>query len=174
MDVPADLQTANRLHLAHKDMEDAKRYLAAMQDLLRLQEQRNNSEYFDHCEAILVAAIVAYCRPFKESYSKGHADKHIKAESLDCLQFGSNLDLHNLIETRRDKAIAHGDWSFRSTQLLPTESSTAILRKSPTPDLMSGIKPQAFWDLAHQVSVECQQKFYDLDRARILSSGDGQ
>jgi hypothetical protein len=171
MDVPADLQTANRLHLAHKDMEDAKRYLSAMQELLSIQAQRNSGEYYDHCEAIWVAAIVSYCRPFKASRSKGYADKCINPETLECLNDKAKLALHELIETRRDKAIAHGDWDFRRTELLPAECDSAIFRKSPIPDLMSGIEPQAFWERAHQVSLECLRKFYELDRARIQGPG---
>lgn len=67
----SDQQTANRLFLAFKDMQDAMRYLDAYAELQQMQREQGDSFFFDHCEAILSAAIVAYCRPFKHSRSKG-------------------------------------------------------------------------------------------------------
>ena len=128
----ATLQASNRLHLAYKDMEDVKRYLEALSELADLQKSKGNSEYFDHCEAILIAAMVAYCRPFKWSRSVGHADKHLDVDSLVCLTDRPKLrKIHDLVEYRRDKAIAHGDWIKRSTEVLPYVDGTAIFRRTP-------------------------------------------
>lgn len=158
-------QASNRLHLAHKDMEDVKRFLDALRGLDDLQKAKGTSEYFDHCEAILIAAMVTYCRPFKSSRSGGLADKSLEASSLVCLSTHPNLRaLHDLIEYRRDKAIAHGDWVMRSTEVLPIADGTAIFRRTPIPDLVSGVAIQEFWDLAHSISVECLHRSYTIDR----------
>lgn len=156
-------QMANRYVLAYRDMEDALRYLAAYLELEELQRNDGTSRYFDHCEAIMAAAVVAYCRPFKRSSSFGHADAKLSPSDLTCL--ASRPDwrvLHDLLETRRDQAIAHGDWIQHNTQLTRVEG-TSVYRKVSSPSYAAGINAELFLELVTALKQELIGKSYAID-----------
>lgn len=153
-------QTANRLALAWDDMREAMRHLDAHDDLALRQEQQGNQEFADHCEAILSAAIIAYCRPFKVSFSQGHADKSVKAETLDAVQ--AHRALHDLLQEKRNTFIAHSDWSKRSTTLRRFDDQ-AIVRFYDMPSVHRGIDLAEFRKLIEEVGRECRKKALLLD-----------
>lgn len=160
--------SANRLFLAHKDMQDVARYLAALEELAQLDRLSGNGMYFDHCEAILVAAIVAYCRPFKKSTTGGHADCKLDAGSLSGVQSSPELKaLHDLVLDRRDKAVAHADWTERSTELICSGGGTSVMRRAPNPEIVSGLDIELFKKLSEVISQECLRKTYERDRKSI-------
>jgi hypothetical protein len=131
-----DQKTANRLVLAYKDMQDAMRYLDVHDDLAERQSRQGNSEFFDHCEAILIAAIVAYCRPFKKSNSDGFADRRLIGEALAAVR--ENEAVHNLVLAKRDTFIAHSDWAERNTEVVRLDEGS-VLRRSPIPSVHEGL-----------------------------------
>lgn len=157
-----DRQTANRLFLAFRDMQDAMRYLDAYAELYQMQRDRGNSVFFDHCEAILSAAIVAYCRPFKKSRSQGQAAPKLAADSLDAVR--QQQVLHTLLETKRDSFIAHADWEARPTAFLRIDGD-AVLRQSPMPSVHKGLDIEDFRELVKNVGYECRRKAFVLDFA---------
>lgn len=160
---------ANRLSLAFKDMQDALRFVSAHDDLSVKQVSNGTSEYFDHCEAIIIAAIISYCRPFKASFSNNNADKNIDINSFTFIKSRADLlSLHNLIIDRRDKVIAHGDWDFRNTELLSKQEGTAVFRKFPLPETTTGFDLSLFVELITSVKSECLYLAYQLD-TEILS-----
>ena len=164
----ANERTANRLFLAAKDMSDVKRYLSASEDLSRVQEGQGNSEFFDHCEAIMVAAIITYCRPFKRSQTDGNADPLIDLTSIDIFNGYPDLELlHKLLIERRDRAVAHADWEYHKTFVVVRDFKGGILRKSPLPDLTGGIAADLFLRLAEHVFQECMHRGFDLDRKGV-------
>ena len=161
----ANERTANRLLLAAKDMEDAKRYLNAFEELSQAQVERGTSEYFDHCEGIMIAAIVAYCRSFKRSQTDGNADPLIDPDSLALFSGRPELDeLHNQLIERRDKAVAHADWEYHKIFLVSRNYKGGVLRRSPIPNLTGDISTGAFRELVEHVSQECLRRGFDLDR----------
>jgi hypothetical protein len=72
--VPLSLeyQEANRLHLAILDMQDARKYLHA-HEVLRAAGGAAPDVDETLYEALIIAAIVAYCRPFSWNRGDGHA-----------------------------------------------------------------------------------------------------
>lgn len=147
----------------------AKRYLAALQELSQLQADRGTSEYFDHCEAITVAAIIAYCRPFKRSQTDGNADTMLDPSSLSLFSQRPDLEaLHGTLIERRDKAMAHGDWVYHKTELVNRDYKGGVLRKSPFPNLTGGIPIETFLELVEHVSEKCLHRGFDLDRQGLL------
>lgn len=144
-------------------MQDAIRYLDAYAELDQMQRERGDSFFFDHCEAILSAAIVAYCRPFKNSRSKGQATPKLDVASLDAIQ--QQPALHALLETKRDTFIAHADWDARPTTFLRIEGD-AVLRQSPMPSMYKGMNIDDFRELVKSVGYECRRKAFELDFAR--------
>lgn len=162
---------AHRLFLASRDMEEVKRYLNAYRELHELDCQSGRGMYFDHREAILVAAIVAYCRPFKKAYSDGKADSKIDIKHFSKVESSPELlALHNLVVDLRDKAIAHGDWSHRSTQLIGSGGGTSIMRKAPIPKIDSALNFEEFENLAAIVCQECLRLTHELDLKSINDS----
>jgi hypothetical protein len=158
-------RAANRLFLAFKDFQDAKRYLQAERDLSQLQKSRGTSEYFDHCEAITVAAIVAYCRSFKASQTQGNADRQLDPKALALFSNRPDLEtLHDRLIERRDKAVAHGDWEYHATEVISRNYKQGILRRSPSPNMTGGIPLNEFAELVEYVSARCLHRAIDLDR----------
>ena len=155
-------QTANRMFLAFKDMQEAMRYLDAYAELDQMQRERGDSFFFDHCEGLLSAAIVAYCRPFKRSRSKGQAAPKLAAESLEAVQ--QQPVLHALVETKRDTFIAHADWEARPTVFLRIDGD-AVLRQSPMPSVHKGLNIEDFRALVKNVGYECRRRAFELDFA---------
>lgn len=164
-----DQQAANRLFLAFNDMREAMRYLDAYAELAEMQRERGDSFFFDHCEAILSAAIVAYCRPFKKSRSQGQAAPKLTTESLDAIR--EHQELHALLETKRDTFIAHADWGARSTTFIRIDGN-AVLRQSPMPSVHKGLNIEDFRELVKAVGYECRRKAFELDFAHGASRAD--
>ena len=159
--------TANRLALAYKDMHDVLRYLRAYEELAALQASEGTSRYFDHCEGILVAAVVAYCRPFKRSNSEEKADRKLKVSDFTFMQESPELArLHLLLGERRDGAIAHGDWTYHSTELIHRQDP-GVLRRFPIPQFVQGIDVALFKQLSEAVAHECAARSFDLDRKTL-------
>ena len=151
-------------------MQDVKRYLQAARELWQLQANRGTSEYFDHCEAITVAALVVYCRPFKFSRTEGYADKLLDPEALELFIDRPDLGaFHKLLIERRDRAVAHGDWEYHKTELVSRNYKDGVLRRSPVPNMTADIPPEKFSELAEYVGAKCFHRGFDLDRRQPLS-----
>lgn len=156
---------ANRCALAQHDMEQVLKFLTAHSELSDLQNRFGDSRYFDHCEAILMAAVVTYCRSFKASHSKNQADQKLEKEDFDFFQQRADLlHLHQLLLERRDKAIAHADWKFHNTELLSSNEQGGVLRRISVPDFFSGIDINRFRELANEIRQYCLFTAYDADR----------
>ena len=161
--IPNSALRANRLTLAARDMSDVKRYLIAFKELDQLQRAAGNWKYFDHCEALLVAAIVAYCRSFINSESRGKADPLLRPADFDCLRQSATLAaLHKTLLKRRHKAIAHADWTEHSTTLIDA-TNTSSFRRTSVPGFTDGIDPTAFLRLAGQIEAEALAQSHQLD-----------
>jgi len=148
---------------AHHDMQDVRNYLDAFAELDALQIQENTYRYYYHCEAILIAAVVAYCRPFTKSVSRGAATTHLKPTSLICIaKSPANLALHKLLLERRNKMMAHSDWTYHHTQLLSVEGASTF-RRSSVPSYGQEIDIGAFKSLVEAVQQEAQAKSHAID-----------
>lgn len=144
-------------------MDDVKRYLAAYIELDAMQRQTNNSRFFDHCEAALIAAVVAYCRPFRQSRSQGNAAKLLQGSDLACIARNTAFTaLHETLLDRRDTAIAHADWKHHNTELLSVRDAS-VFRRVSIPDLAQGIDVDLFVQLADAVRQEVLALSHAID-----------
>ena len=150
-----DHQRANRLHLAILDMQDARTYLDAYAEL-DTQGKGLRAELLQTLsETLIVAAIVAYCRPFSRNYSPGQATQKLKiGDFWWVINDPAKTALHRLMITKRDKFVAHADWEARSTEIVEL-TGTRVLRTFSDPDLMEGLDPVAFSTLALEVEKDC-------------------
>jgi hypothetical protein len=148
-------QLANRLHLALLDMQDARRYLDAYKELAVPEPNPNTELSRTLREALMVAAIVAYCRPFSRNHSPGRATKKLLIEDFWWVNNdGPQTALHSLIIAKRDKFVAHADWEARSTEIVEL-TATAVKRTFSVPDVTEGLNPTEFSALAFAVERDC-------------------
>lgn len=146
---------ANRLHLAIFDMKDARRYLEAYIELDKLPEGLPLGIDGPVRESLIVAAIVAYCRPFTNNTSGGQALNKLAIEEFWWVNNNAaQKALHVLVMTKRSKFVAHADWVARSTEIVKL-TATGVHRTFSDPDVMEGLDPQQFHTLAGEIEKDC-------------------
>lgn len=146
--IPDELKKANRYHLTMVDMQEAKKFLDTCLDLKKSFQDESHEVII---EALVIAAIVSYCRPFKESYSYGFAEKKVKIEDYHWIK--NNLEqmkLHTSLEEKRDEVIAHSDWKKRSTTLVEL-TDKKVVRTYILADVMDGLCITSFRELVFAV-----------------------
>lgn len=159
-----DQQKANRCALAHRDMNEVLKYLDAYDELNTTQKGFGDSRYFDHCEAILMASIVTYCRSFMRSRSEAKAASMLDTSDFVFLLEASELgSLHSLLLSKRKKAIAHADWEEHNTELIENGVNSGVLRRISVPSYVNGLNVGLFRQLADEVRKACLSLTYDLD-----------
>lgn len=93
----------NRLTSASLDLENSVRFL----------EELSNQEYGSLAyEALLIAAIIFYARPFSSNEKRGSpypSESRVPDTVLSGLQ-GEERELHDKIICLRNKAVAHAEW----------------------------------------------------------------
>jgi hypothetical protein len=154
--LPNELKKANRYHLTMLDMQEVKRFLDACSQLPKNPDA--DSPYSVAVEALVIAAIVAYCRPFKKSNSDGFAERKVKIDDYHWIKNNPDqIKLHELLESKRDGFIAHSDWNERSTELVDLTREKAV-RTWTVPDLMAGLCLTRFRELACDVEEDSYYK----------------
>ncbi len=137
------------------DMQDTRRYLDAYADLKSQSNGLKAELYQTMSEGLIVAAIVAYCRPFSRNHSSGQA---VKKLSIDEFWWITNnaiqRALHVLITTKRDKFVAHADWDARSTEIVEL-TATGVIRTFSVPDVIEGLDAKEFSTLALAIERDC-------------------
>lgn len=115
-------------------------------------------------EAVLIAAVITYCRPFKRSKSKDFADAVLDPEQIGLFDGKAGLEaiLARLLGLR-DQAIAHADLSHHSTEVLE-RTPKPVLRSSPRPNLLGGLRVDEIRPLMAHVLQYCRNKAFNLDR----------
>lgn len=102
-----DTKVLNRLTISRHDFEQCQKFL----------EQLSHQEYGSLAyEALLIAAIVFYARPFScnERDLNANAASRLDGAVLDQLQ-NEEQELHEKILTLRNKAVAHAEWAYHPT-----------------------------------------------------------
>jgi hypothetical protein len=100
-------KTVNRLTISRHDFERCRDFLAALPD-----QEYGTITY----EALLVAAIIFYSRPFSsnEKEKGAQAESRVDTAVLDNLTAEESA-LHIRILELRNKAVAHAEWQFHPT-----------------------------------------------------------
>lgn len=144
----AATKAVNRMNVALADLAGALRAAEALQFV-----RRDPSALGEHAyaleEAAVIAAIVCYARPFVPSNSGNLADRLVDPVAIRMFDgHGRLADLHSEILKSRHEAVAHSDWSRRST----VTSSTAL---------------ESFWRVKE---VEMSQLLPDVEQFIELAS----
>ncbi len=136
----------NRLSIAVFDFEKSITYAE--------EAMRHLSSELAH-EALLLAAIICYCRPFSQN------EKHMDSSAISQLKIEDFLplntteyELHEHCRNLRNKALAHSEYTFNPTRLNPKgiiqSRPFSLMHDAPTiTDLIA---------LARKLADECHDK----------------
>lgn len=111
---PTMLRRFHRTHISRYDFEDAIRFIRAA---------RRHDIASDEYEALVIAAILAYARPFSpdERIKKPAAESRLPKHLVPFK--GSKLKLHKKIINARNKAIAHSESRKNPMQVVPVTTA---------------------------------------------------
>ena len=153
---------ANRLHLARQDMLEAGYYANSLVQFMSAKDQ----EFFliGAENAIFIALIVVYARPFVNSFSNGKADPKVVPQDLKLFDGENELEiLHTRVIDLRNSAVAHSDWAQHHTELITNNKAYGLKREHSRPDYMQGVDLSLLRRLIEHVEVAMRGFAYDLD-----------
>jgi hypothetical protein len=131
---------------------------------MRLSSSNRPPHFVRTVEALQVAAIVAYARPFINSESVGRAAPIIPTKQI-FKELPLLKELHKTIVQRRMQAAAHADWTHHQTVLMDAETPDSIARLSSRPDYWRGITTKDFQELIRHVCRCLDLQRIELDRS---------
>lgn len=158
----ADTQLAHRHMLAVRDMQEVLAYLNTYRAIVPLLMDHNPEAIVETGRGMLTAAIVAYCRSFKRSETRGNATPRLDAADLQAV--GIRRALHDLLLYKRDKFVAHGDWEERKVEVV-ISGETDIHVSQTEPEVWAGVDVGEFMILAQGIQYECLTKTLAHGRA---------
>jgi hypothetical protein len=104
-------------------------------------------------EALLIAAIVSYCRPFSpnEKTQNQQASSRVKVENISALS-EPELQIHSYCVKLRNKAIAHSEFMMNPTRL---DHSTGTIISRPFSLLPLPFDLMEFIGLVNKLELAC-------------------
>lgn len=113
-------------------------------------------------QGLLVAAIVAYSRPFLNSNAGERSSKKVSLK-LESDINEDELELHQEILDLRNGAIAHSDYNLRPVTRWKGVSEGSTISFTPMARMLEGFDHEKFRDLAYQVMMLFKKKRKELD-----------
>ena len=106
-------------------------------------------------EALLLSAIICYCRPFSpnEKNKNSPAASLLKLEEFSPLT-AAEAELHKRCKELRNKALAHSEYKFNPTRLHPS----GVIISRPFSLLSHAPEISALVALARKLADECHHK----------------
>ena len=145
----------NRAHISKRDFEEALEYLRAFHARLRVSLKR----------AILLAAIVAYSRPFAQSRSGVHrkATSALNGNPQNVLSDQEYL-LHQKLLSLRHEALAHSSYDRKPTARVSGTSRGFLVQSRPFDLLSERIDVKSFCSMCEKMINHCTDKLFELNR----------
>ncbi len=124
-----------------------------------LQEIGNHSQATLLYEALLISALICYCRPFSSN------ERNKDAKATDRIEFKSFSDittdeksLHDKCITTRNKAVAHAEWSRHPTEY---RRGTRVIVSRGYSILSENIDPTSLLALSEKLLQQCHHRRAD-------------
>lgn len=145
----------NRANISGKDFAEAEDFLHVYSDELSDTLRR----------ALLVAAIVAYARPFTSNDvgTEGLSTDMLKGNPKQILS-DEEFILHEKILSLRHEAIAHSDYDRRPTRFVETVGTGFLTKSKPFDVLSEAIAIAAFLALCTKMKNHCTDLLFSLSR----------
>ena len=133
----------NRANISKRDFEAALRFLDEIKKIPNSTQD----------EALLISAIIAYCRPFSHN-EKDPKDASVKISSDIILSdyTEEEKELHDKLIQLRNKAIAHSEYSYNPTKINP---KTKIIASRCFSVLTENINLEIFKGLTNKANSNC-------------------
>ena len=155
----------NRAHISRRDFAKAIGFIKAAAD-----HPQDSPEY----EALLLAAIIAYARPFSpnERDKSARSDARLDVDVRHVL--GSDSALHARLVEIRNKAVAHSEFAYYPVESMPgssryAEGSHGFVSVSRNWHVVNEqIDLTAFERIANALCVKCTNDLFDIDFAGII------
>lgn len=150
----------NRAHLSRKDFEEAKEFLKAYRQRFSAPVRR----------ALLLSAVVSYCRPFAASRGGGHekATAALAGNPQNILTKEEH-ELHEKLLALRHEALAHSSFDRRPTGRV-TAIGTGFLVQSKIFDVLSEkIDLVLFRSICEKMRYYCTSKMFEFNH--LLENG---
>lgn len=145
-------QQFHRVCMSDEDVFEAYEYLNAI--------DQNSTNAVR--QGMLVAAIVAYSRPFLNSNGREKSSKKVSLR-LESELTGEEQKLHQEVLNLRNGAIAHSDYNLRPVTRWTGVSEGSTISFTPMPKILEGFDEEKFRDLAYQVMMLFKKKRKELD-----------
>ncbi len=145
----------NRAHLSRKDFEDAKEFLMAYRQRFSAPIRR----------ALLISAILSYCRPFAASRSGGHekATAALTGNPQNILSKEEH-QLHEKLLALRHEALAHSSFDRRPTGRIPAIGPSFLVQSKMFDVLSERIDLVLFRSICETMMHHCTKKMFELNR----------
>jgi hypothetical protein len=160
----------HRTHISQDDFDDALGFIRAARKYFR-----ESLEF----EALLIAAIIAYARPFSrnEQGKNPPVDARLAA---DLMPFqGSQRELHERIINARNKAIAHAEAVYYPVEQVPpsapSEGVTFLTTTSQRWHVLKDLNPDldSFEAIAKEMRQRCAVHQYEMAKSSYESEDKG-
>lgn len=145
----------NRVKISARDFEEAIDYLNALRGKRVMSVRR----------ALLLAAIVAYCRPFTTN-DKPPSNKAVSQLPINIekeLNTKEN-ELHSKIVIIRNKALAHSEYSHKPTKRIRATKTGFSTWSKPYDVLSEEIDINEFAGMCRKLNEYCIFKMFDLNK----------
>ena len=155
-----DAETFKRFHrtqISHDDFEDV---------VLFIRAARNHFRESPEFEALLIAAIIAYARPFSgnERGRNPPVDSRLAAHLVPFV--GIQRELHERIINARNQAVAHAEAiHYPVEQVPPSEPGTTYLTTTSSPwHVVKDLNPDldAFEAIAKEMRQRCAIEQFNM------------
>jgi hypothetical protein len=158
----ATLKSFKRTHISRRDFEAALRFIRAA----RLHDNATPEH-----EALLIAAVLMYARPFSSNERNTNADADSRLAD-DLVKFdGPKLELHDQVIQLRNKAVAHAESTYYPVKIIEPFIPGAGFATSSR--RWHVVNPQLDLDLFEAVAVEmhqlCLNRQFDLGRGHAVT-----
>lgn len=144
----------NRAHISERDFQEAAEYLKAFRRCRSATIKR----------ALLLSAIVAYCRPFtsNERGPQSSATPQLPINPTKELS-EQELQLHGEILDLRNQALAHSESSRRPTTRVMGTGTGFLVQAKPFDVLSERIDLKLFEGVCEKLALYCGRKLFELN-----------
>jgi hypothetical protein len=145
----------HRANISTRDFEEAECYLRAYKSRFSNPIKR----------AVLVAAIVAYARPFTQNKEGQHRKATASlAVSPNKILTETERQLHHKVIALRHEAVAHSDFDRKPTRRIFSTSRGFVTQAKLFDVLGERINIQAFQSIAAKMNKHCVDTMFRLNR----------
>ena len=146
----------NRAYISRQDFSEAYSYLHQLKRIRREPTRR----------ALLLAAVIAYCRPFSNNertpQSLAVPSLPINPKNVLSLQ---EFELHTKLMKLRNTALAHSDYNQKPITRIVGNVHGVATQSRPFDLLWVGIEVVLFLQLCQKFEWLCTEKIHELNRA---------